>query len=42
MVVIIAVYVDELLLLRATKEDEEQALEDLRASFPIEDLGKVS
>ena len=41
-VVIIVVYVDDLLVLRETKQDEHQALEDLRSSFPIKDLRKVS
>ncbi|CAN0469069.1 unnamed protein product [Ascophyllum nodosum] len=33
-VVIIVVYVDDLLVLSETKQDEHQALEDLRSSFP--------
>ncbi|CAN0472465.1 unnamed protein product [Ascophyllum nodosum] len=41
-VVIIVVYVDDLLVLSETKQDEHQALEDLRSSFPIKDLGEVS
>lgn len=41
-VVIIVVYVYDLLLLSASKEDKKQALEDLRLSFPIKDLGEVS
>ena len=40
--VIIVVYVDDLLVLSETKQDEHQALEDLRSSFPIKDLGEVS
>ncbi|CAM9703144.1 unnamed protein product [Ascophyllum nodosum] len=39
-VVIIVVYVDDLLVLSETKQDEHQALEDLRSSFPIKDLGR--
>ncbi|CAN0477362.1 unnamed protein product [Ascophyllum nodosum] len=38
-VTIIVVYVDDLLVLSETKQDEHQALEDLRSSFPIKDLG---
>ena len=41
-VVIIVVYVDDLLVLCETKKDEHQALDDLRSSLPIEDLGKIS
>ena len=41
-VVIIVVYVDNLLVLSETKQDEHQALEDLRPSFPIKDLGEIS
>ena len=41
-VVIIVVYVDDLLVLSETKQDEHQALEDLRSSFPIKDLGEIS
>ena len=41
-VVIIVVYVDDLLVLSETKQDEHQALEQLRSSFPIKDLGEVS
>ena len=41
-VVIIVVYVDDLLVLSETKQDEDQALEDLRSSFPIKDLGEIS
>ena len=40
-VVIIVVYVDDLLVLSETKQDEHQALEDLRSSFPIKDLGEI-
>ena len=40
-VVITVVYVDDLLVLSETKQDEHQALEDLRSSFPIKHLGKV-
>ena len=36
------VYVDDLLVLSETKLDEHQALEDLRSSFPIKDLGEIS
>ena len=35
-VVIILVYVDDLLVLSKTKQDEHQALEDLRSSFPMQ------
>ena len=38
-VVIIMVYVDDLLVLSETNQDEHQALEDFRSSFPIKDLG---
>ena len=41
-VVIIVVYVDDLLVLSETKQDKHQALEDLRSSFPIKDLGEIS
>ena len=41
-VIIIVVCVDNLLVLSETKQDEHQALEDLRFSFPIKDLGEVS
>ena len=41
-VVIIVVYVDDLLVLSETKQDEHQELEQLRSSFPIKDLGEVS
>ena len=41
-VAIIVVYVDDLLVLSETKKDEHQALEDLRSSFPIKDLGEIS
>ena len=40
--VIIVVYVDDLLLISATKKDEERALADLQSSFPIKDLGEIS
>ncbi|CAM9759374.1 unnamed protein product [Ascophyllum nodosum] len=41
-VVIIVAYVDGLLVLSETKQDEHQALEDLRSSFPINDQGEIS
>ena len=41
-VVVIVVYVDDLLLLRETKQDEHQALEDIRSSFPIKYPGEIS
>ena len=41
-VVIIVVYVNDLLVISETKRDEEQALQDLRASFPIKGFGEVS
>ena len=41
-VVIIVVYVDDLLVLSETKQDEHQALEDVQSSFPIKDLIEVS
>ncbi|CAN0470727.1 unnamed protein product, partial [Ascophyllum nodosum] len=41
-VVIIVVYVDDLLVLSETKQDEHQRLEDLRYSLPIKDLGEIS
>ena len=40
--IIIVVYVDNLLVLSETKQDEHQALEDLRSSFPIKDLEEIS
>ena len=39
-VVIIAVYVDDLLA-SETKRDEEQAINDLRSCFSIKDLGEA-
>ena len=41
-VAIIVVYVDDLLVVTATKRDEAQAMEDLRFCFPIKDLGEAS
>ena len=41
-VVIIVVYVEDLLMVSATKRDEEQALEDLHSCFPIKDLGELA
>ena len=41
-VVTIVVYVDDLLVLSETKQDEHQVLEDLRSSFAIKDLGEIS
>ena len=41
-VVIIVVYVDDLLVLSETKQDELQALEGLRSSYPIKDLREIS
>lgn len=41
-VVIIMVYLDDLLLLKAIKEDEKKDLEDLRLSSPIEVLGEIA
>ena len=41
-VVIIVVYVDDPLGLSETKQDEHQALEDLRSFFPIKYLGEIS
>ena len=41
-VVIIVVYVDDLLVLSETKQDEHQGLEDLRSSLPIKDVGEIS
>ena len=41
-VVIIVLYVDDLLVLSETKQDEHQALDDLRSGFPIKDLGEIS
>ena len=41
-VVIIVVYVDDLPVLSKTKQNEHQALEGLRSSFPIKDLGEIS
>ena len=40
--VFIVVYVDNLLVLSETKQDEHQALEGLRSSFSIKDLGEIS
>ncbi|CAN0158280.1 unnamed protein product, partial [Ascophyllum nodosum] len=40
-VVIIAVYVDDLLVASETKCDEKQAMDDLRSCFPIKDLGEA-
>ncbi|CAN0306768.1 unnamed protein product [Ascophyllum nodosum] len=40
-VAIIVIYVDDLLVLSEMKQDEHQALEDLRSSFPIKDLGEI-
>ena len=40
-VVIIAVYVDDLLVASETKRDEEQAINDLRSRFSIKDLGEA-
>ena len=37
-VVIIVVYVDDLLVAKETKCDEEQVINDLRSCFPIKDL----
>ena len=36
------VYVDDLLVLSERKQEEYQALEDLRSSFPIKDLEEIS
>ena len=41
-VVIVIVYVDDILMLSESKQDEHQTLEDLRSSFPIKDLGEIS
>ena len=41
-VVIIMAYVGNTLVLSETKQDEHQALEDLRPSFAIKDLGEIS
>ena len=41
-IVIIVVYVNDFLVLSETKLDEHQALEKLRSSFPIKDLGEIS
>ena len=41
-VVFIVVYVEDLLVLSETKQDEHQALEDLRSSFSIKNLGEIS
>ena len=41
-VVITVVYVDDLLVLSKTKQEEHHALEHLRSSFPIKDLGEIS
>ena len=40
-VVIIAVYVDDLLVASEAKRDEEQAINDLRSCFSIKDLGEA-
>ena len=40
-VVMIVVYVDDLLVVRKTKRDEEQAMKGLRSVFPIKDLAKA-
>ena len=40
-VVIIAVYVDDLLVASETKRDEEQAINDLRSCFSNKDLGEA-
>ena len=40
-VVMIVVYVDDLLVVRKTKRDEEQAMKGLRSFFPIKDLGEA-
>ena len=40
-VVIIAVYVDNLLVASKTKRDEEQAINDLRSWFSIKDLAEA-
>ena len=40
-VVIIAVYVDDLLVASETKRDEKQAINDLRSCFSIKDLGEA-
>ena len=37
----IVVYVNNLLVISETKRDEEQALENLCASFPVKGLGEV-
>ena len=41
-VVFIVIYVEDLLVLSETKQDEHQALEDLRSSFSIKNLGEIS
>ena len=41
-VVFIVVYVEDLLVLSETKQDEHQALEDLRSSFSTKNLGEIS
>ena len=41
-VVIIVVYVDDILVLSESKQDEHQTLESFRSSFPIKDLGEIS
>ena len=41
-VVVIVVYVDDLLMLSETKQDEYHALEHIRSSFPVKDLGEIS
>lgn len=38
-VVVIVVYIDGLLVARATKREEEQALRDFYSCLPIKDLG---
>ncbi|CAN0471283.1 unnamed protein product [Ascophyllum nodosum] len=40
-IVIIVVYLDNLLVASKTKRDEEQAIDDLRSCFPINDLGEA-
>ena len=40
-VVIVVVYVDDLLVLSKTKQEEHQALEDLRSRFSIKDLREI-
>lgn len=41
-VIIIVVYIDDLLVVRATKCEEEQALRDLYSCLSIKDLGERS